>query len=93
MVIFDVLASHHRMLLWHESSVENLLKETADLQRAEQQAEGHVAESSSQTEQNRLQDAPDIEDKADNQAEVPGTETDTAPAEGMQSANLPLDRR
>ena len=33
MVIFDILASHHRMLLWHERAVESLLKETSDSHR------------------------------------------------------------
>ena len=33
MVIFDILASHHRMLAWHERSIEAHLAEMASLQR------------------------------------------------------------
>ena len=94
MVIFDILASHHRMLLWHESSVENLLKETADLQRARQQAE--AAESSSHGEQNGLEYAQEESNETAGHAERPtvsSNDAETAAAEGLQSANLPLDRR
>ena len=103
MVIFDILASHHRMLLWHESSVENLLKETADLQRARQQAESQAAESNSQAEQDGLEDAQELQEEAQELQEeadklidgpaTPSKYLDTAPAEGLHGANLPLDRR
>ena len=96
MVIFDILASHHRMLLWHESSVENLLKETADLQRASQQAEGQAAESSSHANENGLQDASELRQNSGNEADgaaLSGQETIAAPAADLHRANLPLDRR
>ncbi len=96
MVIFDILASHHRMLLWHESSVENLLKESADLQRAGQQAAGEPAESSNQAEQNGLEEGSQHGNEIRDTSEAPASsreECGAAPAEELQKANLPLDRR
>jgi len=44
MVIFDILASHHRMLTWHERSIEVHLVEMASLQRQQGAVEGSPME-------------------------------------------------
>ena len=51
MVIFDILASHSRMLRWHEVKVEEHLADLARLQHSKQQLELAAASHSQEEEQ------------------------------------------
>ena len=51
MVIFDILASHSRMLRWHEVKVEEHLADLAQLQHSKQQLELAATSQSQEEEQ------------------------------------------
>lgn len=96
MVVFDILASHHRMLMWHESALESLLTESAEPKAATPQQDEAGQVSSSSHAENQTEDQAGSDGGSTKDERPPSNEEKEAATEPQREQagdNMPLDRR
>ena len=96
MVVFDILASHHRMLQWHESALQSLLSESPEPRNgvsSKEQVEASTSANSTSANGN-------IEHQNDSNLAIQHNAGDhhlsgaeSCAEESREGAAMPLDRR
>ena len=98
MVIFDILASHHRMLIWHMNSVEGLLLDKTEKAKPDSSSgEATQSNNTQETSNAECTDQDNSKDKGGNETGSPAdeaeNEADAETGNKLQIENTPLDRR
>jgi hypothetical protein len=95
MVIFDIMVSHHRMLAWHERSIETHLAEMASLQRLRDAGEGEKPHAASAEEASSRREGAEGASEDGNPA-AERVEAEAGPDSNgtlIAAEGAPLDRR